>query len=507
VARSRTASPAGGLATRPLTLAAALIAASAVGASAQAAPSIPVSGNAAVDAEELRRAVGVLAHDSMRGRATPSPELEQTAEYVADRFRAFGLRPGLGEDGYQQRFPLTVVRPGDAAGQTVRLTGPGGTTRLEPGPDFVAAPTGNAATAEGKLSTWRPGRGAAPPSEGVLLVPVTPQTIADGLGRVREALRTSGAPGALIVLDAPDGYFERVRGYFGRDQVSLGEPDVLGSPVVLVRAGSLPEGLAEALDASGSAADAWEARLATESTVEAAEASNTIGWIRGADPDLRDEYVVFSAHMDHLGVESGAEGDSIYNGADDDGSGVAAVLELAQAFARADRPPRRSLIFVTFSGEERGLLGSRWYAEHPLFSLDRTVAAFNIDMIGRNWRDSVAAIGKGLSSLGRTVEEAARDNPELALTVVEDQWPGQSLFQRSDHYHLARKGVPALFFFSGLHEDYHRPSDEIGEIDFEKTARIVRLIYETGRAVADADEAPEWDPDAYDRVVEDAPRR
>lgn len=505
--RSRTAPAGVRLAARSLSLTAVLVAAAAAGAWAQAAPSFPTAGDAAIDADELRRTVGVLAHDSMRGRDTPSPELERTAQYVAERFRAFGLRPGLGADGYRQRYPLTVVRPGEAAEQRVRLTGPEGTTRLEAGRDFVAAPTGTDATAEGALAAWHPEGTASPPPEGMLLVPVTPESIGERLNRVREALRTSGAPGAIIAVDAPDDYFERVRGFFDQDQLSLGEPDMLASPVVLARAGSLPQELAGALEAGGSVPDGWEARLTTEATVEAAHASNTIGWIRGSDPDLRHEYVVFSAHMDHLGVEPGARGDSIYNGADDDATGVAGVLELAQAFARADRPPRRSVVFVTFSGEEKGLLGSRWYAEHPLFGLDRTVAVFNMDMIGRNWRDSVAAVGKELSTLGRTAEEAARDNPGLGLTVVEDQWPGENLFSRSDHYHFARRGVPALFFFSGLHEDYHRPSDEIDEIDFEKTARIVRLIYETGRAVADADEAPQWDPEAYERVVEDAPRR
>jgi Zn-dependent M28 family amino/carboxypeptidase len=175
-------------------------------------------------------------------------------------------------------------------------------------------------------------------------------------------------------------------------------------------------------------------------------------------------------------------GDSIYNGADDDASGTAGIIELAQAFASGPRP-RRSVVFMTVSGEEGGLLGSEWYSEHPLFPLEKTVANLNMDMIGRNWTDTIAAI-------------------ELGLDVVEDMWPEERFYYRSDHYNFARNGVPILFFFNGVHADYHRPSDEPEKIDSEKTARIVRLVYLLGLDVANADEPPAWDPAAYKRIVE-----
>jgi len=350
---------------------------------------------------------------------------------------------------------------------------------------------------------WRPGD-SSPPADGVLLAPVTSGSIADALGSVRSALE-GGASGAVIVLDMSAGFFRRLESYFAEEQVNLGEPAALAKPVVLVRGAALPAGLAAAID-RGRVPGGWSVSLSTSAAVVGERAPNVVGWIRGSDPELRDEYVLFSAHMDHLGVGRPVEGDSIYNGADDDASGTATVIELAEAFA-AGEPPRRSLVFLAVSGEERGLLGSQWYAQNPAFPLDATVAAVNMDMIGRNWRDTVAAVGLEASSLGAAAREVAAEHPELGMTVVGDRWPEENLFVRSDHYHFAREGVPALFFFSGLHEDYHGPDDETGKLDYAKTARIGRLLYLLGRRVADADERPAWNRDVYRDLVESDGRR
>ena len=490
-------------------LTAVLLAAPSLAAAQTAAPATMRRPVEAIDAADLRRSVGVLAHDSMRGRDTPSPELEATARWVADRFREIGLRPGLGDDGYLQRYPLTVVDPGRAGRQRAELEGPDGTVRLRPGRDFVAAPTGRDASARGALVTSRrSGAAAAGDSAGgILILPATRDELGESLGRMRDALRSDRAAGGIIAVDAPGAYFERLKSYFDSEQISLGEPDALSKPVILVRRSSLPGALTGALEAGGSLPEGWTADLGTAASVQGARAMNTIGWVQGSDPELRNEYVIFTAHMDHVGVGRPVDGDSIYNGADDDASGTAAIVELAEAFAAAEPAPRRSVVFMTVSGEEKGLLGSEWYAEHPVFPLDRTVAAVNMDMIGRNWDDTVAAVGKKHSTLGETVDRVAEENPELGLTVVEDPWPEQRFFYRSDHYNFARRGVPALFFFSGVHEDYHRPSDEPGKIDYEKTARVVRLLYLFGHRVADADERPRWDPGAREKVVGDRESR
>jgi Zn-dependent M28 family amino/carboxypeptidase len=232
-----------------------------------------------------------------------------------------------------------------------------------------------------------------------------------------------------------------------------------------------------------------------------ARAPNVVALLEGSDPALKGEYLVFSAHMDHVGVGEPVNGDSIYNGADDNASGTAAVLALAEAFARGRERPRRSLIFLTVSGEERGLWGSAYFASHPPVPLDSIVAALNIDMIGRNWRDTIVAIGKEHSDLGARVDSIAGEHPELNMSTIDDPWPNEQFYFRSDHYNFARRGVPALFFFSGTHADYHGPDDEPDRIDIEKETRVARLLYHVGLHIANAAARPVWNPESYRRIV------
>jgi Zn-dependent M28 family amino/carboxypeptidase len=153
------------------------------------------------------------------------------------------------------------------------------------------------------------------------------------------------------------------------------------------------------------------------------------------------------------------------------------------------------------SGEEHGLWGSNWFASHPPVPIDKIVANLNLDMIGRNWKDSIVVIGIEHSDLGKTTAVTAAAHPELGITVMRDPWPQENFFGRSDHYNFARKGVPALFFFNGVHADYHQPSDSPDKIDAEKEARIVRLIYHVGVSVANAASRPKWDPESFKKIV------
>lgn len=228
-------------------------------------------------------------------------------------------------------------------------------------------------------------------------------------------------------------------------------------------------------------------------------APNTVGILVGTDPVLRDEYIVLSAHMDHVGVNGATQKDSIWNGADDDASGTAGVLALAEAFAKA--PPRRSMIFLTVSGEEQGLWGSAWFTGNPPVPISKIVANLNLDMIGRNWKDSIVVIGQEHSDLGATLAKVNAAYPDLGVTAMRDPWPQESFFTRSDHYNFARRGVPALFFFNGVHDDYHQPSDSPDKIDAEKEARIVRLIYHVSLAVANSPTRPKWNPESYKKIV------
>jgi Zn-dependent M28 family amino/carboxypeptidase len=234
----------------------------------------------------------------------------------------------------------------------------------------------------------------------------------------------------------------------------------------------------------------------------ASSAPNVVGILEGSDPELKEQYVVFSAHMDHVGMGTPDErGDSIFNGADDDASGSAGVLEIAEAVASLATPPRRSTIFLWVSGEEKGLWGSAYYAEHPSVPVDRLVADLNMDMIGRNWPDTIVAIGKEHSDLGETLNRVNRAHPELGMTAIDDIWPEQNFYQRSDHFNFARRGVPILFFFNGTHPDYHGRDDEPDRIDADKASRISKLVFFLGMDVAARTEPPRWNPESYKRIV------
>lgn len=218
---------------------------------------------------------------------------------------------------------------------------------------------------------------------------------------------------------------------------------------------------------------------------------NVVGRLPGsAQPD---ETILYGAHWDHLGVGvKDARGDSIYNGAVDNATGVAAVIELGRAFARGPRP-QRTVVFAAWTAEEKGLLGSEYFSDHPTVPLGSIVANVNMDMIGRNTRDTVVVIGKNYSSLGDVVTRAAADNRQLVgLTPADDRWPEERFFFRSDHFNFARKEIPAIFFFAGVHEDYHEPSDEVERLDVDKAARVARMIFLTTHAIATTPQRPTW---------------
>jgi len=224
-------------------------------------------------------------------------------------------------------------------------------------------------------------------------------------------------------------------------------------------------------------------------TTGADSAPNVAALLRGSDGQLNREYVVVVAHVDHKGVGTPLGLDSIYNGADDNASGTAGVLEIAQAFASNAPHPRRSVLFLVVSGEEEGYWGSQWYVDHPSVPLADIVAVVNLDMISRNAPDSAQVGGLGRSTLSDVVLQTNAAHPEEGLSLTSgptfgsDQVP---FFSAAD--------APFLFFFAGLHADYHTPADEVGRIDPDKAARVARLAYYTALAVANADTRPSWFP-------------
>lgn len=239
--------------------------------------------------------------------------------------------------------------------------------------------------------------------------------------------------------------------------------------------------------------------------VRGTSAPNVVAVLPGADRRLAGEYVLVIAHLDHVGVGRPVRGDSIYNGADDNASGSAGAIALAEAFASAERRPRRSLLFVLTSGEERGLLGSRWFVQHPTVPLSRIVALINLDMIGRNRPDSVWLNGWGKSSVAETVTREAAAHPELGLGVGPDVEDRPLTPADSDHWPFQRQGIPYAFFYTGTQPDYHAPGDEPSKLDADKAARVTRLAYYTVEAIANARERPQWDPAARRLNVGSAP--
>lgn len=245
------------------------------------------------------------------------------------------------------------------------------------------------------------------------------------------------------------------------------------------------------LEPAGDGGD-FQQRFPIGGNAEYPTAPNVAALLRGRDPALRDEYVAVVAHMDHTGVGRPVNGDSIRNGADDNASGTAGVLALAEAFARLELRSRRSVLFLVVSGEERGLVGSRHFVSHPTVPIDRIVGLVNLDMISRNRPDSVYLNGWGKSTMSDLVRELASRHPELGLAVGPDEEDRPRTPADSDHYPFQRRGVPYVFFYTGSHPDYHRVSDHADRTDPDKAARVTRLAFYTLWEVAESADRPVW---------------
>ena len=463
-----------------------------------------------ITAVDVARRIGIIADDSMMGRDTPSRGLELTAEYVADQFRRFGLTTAI------QRYPVTRRRLAGAQSRVVFSAGGReesasftNAARFESGsvpeqPFRVGAMlVGGAQTAEsvGRLDVR---------NKAVLFVaPAKPQP--EALQQILRVLFLAGPKALLIMSDLDSAAFAGSIPRRHPERTVIGMAS--GKPVILqVHPAAVKHALAAAgvdLPAvrtapSPVARDLPALRIGVEmkdNVTSSLTAPNTVGILEGSDSRLKDEYIVYSAHMDHIGISPGRP-DSINNGADDDASGTVGVIELAEAFSRAGARPKRSMIFLTVSGEEKGLWGSDYFAGNPPVPVKQIVANINIDMIGRNWPDTIVAIGKEHSDLGTTLDRVNAAHPELRMTAIDDRWPEERFYFRSDHYNFARRGVPILFFFNGVHEDYHEVTDSPDKINSEKEARILKLLFYLGQDVANSAKRPTWNPESYKEIVE-----
>jgi hypothetical protein len=476
-------------------------------------------GYESIKANDLSARLHFIASPELEGRETTFRGQKVAARYIASEFQRLGLKP-IGDDGtYFQHFPVVVTKPSDQSSITVSnaqgvktfffrkdylafsaqdtvLSGPvlfigymdaRPDTELVKG-KIVLAFAGRAQDAHDpsvpamrRLQLFRQFSGS-----------IATLIIADDTGSASiEGLMTGFAALLGNGLMQPVGI--PARGGFMFQGPSIIDPRVADQ--ILTETGKSTREMREAATAEG-----YQPMLLSKTTVkiesqvskEMKETENVMGLLEGSDPKLKGQVVVFSAHYDHLGIRSDG---TVYPGADDDGSGTVTVLELAEAFVTNPVKPKRSLLFLTVTGEEKGLWGSSYYVNHPLIPLDMTVADLNTDMIGRvdttyerlNNPNYVYIIGSDkistqLDSLLRVSDEET-ENLILDYKYNSDKDPNQ-FYRRSDHYNFARNGVPIVFFFTGVHKDYHRPTDTVDKILFDRMTKIVRLIYCTGWNVA-----------------------
>ena len=462
-----------------------------------------------ITARELGGHMRFLASDLMRGRDTASDEIRLVGEYLASRLYAAGAEPG-GDGGARDRtffqgFPLEVVTPrAEGTGLTVTIERDDARREIPCtlGTDFFLFPRGVAvgevegpvvfggkdATGEDEMNAF-----AALEVKNRFVMFVStgrPQRGRNGPSKAEEA-RKRGALGLLFV-PPQDGAPQRAtatgRGAFDRPSLSLGTAPATIPSLNLTEA--VRDGIFGAVgpvagpDKPGPL-DGVRASFRFDADREAKQDRNVIGVFPGSDPEKKNEVIIFSAHYDHVGVDAKGE---IFNGSDDNASGTSGLLEIAEAFGDGPRPAR-SVAFLWVSGEEKGLLGSSWFADHvSLPSEYKIVADINLDMISRNDAKSVGVTPSPKHGDYSTLIPAAEE--ALKAEGMEPKFDADQYYGRTDSFNFARKGIPVVFIFSGVHDDYHKATDDVDKADFEKAARIARAAYRLGYQMAQAPEAP-----------------
>ncbi len=483
----------------------------------------PGDTRAGISVEDLRLRIGLLAHDSMRGRETGSPEKEQAGDYLAREAERLGLLPGGDNGTFFQGVPLqrTVTRV-----QAERTPAGSGASPAPAGPDevlFVSGlgglPDTRRTSGEGSLvfggyffdPTIAPGTLTFEQVAGAVVIVFL--DAAPGVGDPSElpprmelaALFGPGSP-AQAILFVADGDLEDFWDYAvdvaRKGAVSLrgGEEPGDAPPFFLLAPDALEEILGVPVpEARTPRTGLGHFRFTLDRTTESYDGRNVIAVLPGAHPEFHQEYMTLGAHYDHVGVGTPVDGDSIYNGADDNASGTAAILEVAEYLAHLPEGerPGRSVLFIWHAAEESGLLGSEYFTDNPTVDRNRMVAHINLDMVGRNHPDSIHLVGtRRLSTeYGALVEaaNAALERPFVLDYTYDAPGHPEQLYCRSDHWNFARWGIPVAKIGSGLHDDYHKPSDTVEKIEFEKVARVATFAAEITRRVANLPAPPRID--------------
>ena len=483
-----------------------------------------------ITTRDLRMHLSFLASEELGGRYTLSPSNRVAARYLASQLESYGYRGAARDGSFFQQVPLSF-RDVDRTASRVTLN-IGGTKREFSYADAFLADVPTDMNISGGLVFV--GYGVSSPRNNYddyagLKVKGKIVVIADGTPESLKSVRLNAdeqSEGAALAHEAigavkiPDA--QTLLGW-AQLKVWLGGSQQIGLPPKTTASGKSLPGIAagpeliktiakamgkESSDLISSANKLKPVEIAASAEIklrvdvkEAPPAQNVVGILDASDPKLKDEYVVFSAHYDHL--KTGDKGE-VYHGADDDGSGTVSVLEIAQAFSLGPRP-RRSILIVFHTGEELGLFGSEYNTDYePVVPLHKLVANFNIDMVGRSRlagdddprdahltdKDSIYIIGadKLSTELNKLNEETNLATARLKFDYTyNDEKHPERFYYRSDHYNYAKHGIPIIFYFTGVHRDYHKTSDVVEKIDFEKMERIDRMIFATGWRVANLD--------------------
>jgi hypothetical protein len=499
-----------------------------VGGLAACAPSPPATLQptpgataAAIEADDLRTRVGLIADDSMRGRDTGTPGIEAAATYLASEMARLGLRPAGDNGSFFQAVPLERK----TTRMRVTVEAPAESRSLEI--DEIVPVSGLA----GLPGTSRMS-GSGPLVYGGHLLDSTlgaQELQADQLRNAIVIIRLSPAPGvdptntpprmALAALFSPASPAAAVILVAEEEEADLWHyaADIARKGVVSLASGSSGGGQAappfflttsEAAERliGASLAEAREPRtdLGTFTYSLQEQVASIDGWnvaaiVPGSDPGRAGEYVGLGAHYDHVGVGAPIDGDSIYNGADDNASGTTALLEIAErlAYLPPNQRPARSVLFVWKTAEEVGLLGSEYFTDRPTVPRESIIAHINLDMVGRNHPDSIFSVGSRriASELGDILETVNEQQSQPFIIDYSYDAPGhpEQVYCRSDHYNYARYGIPIVFLTTGLHDDYHAPSDRPELLDYEKLARVSSLVYDLTVELANRPARPRVD--------------
>ncbi|MCW3837190.1 M28 family metallopeptidase [Sphingomonas canadensis] len=490
----------------------------------------------------MKSHVMFLASDALRGREAGAPEYEIAAQYVASQFYEQGLVPAGDNGSFLQNVPLLSYK--SASKGSFLLNGqplefgveylPGAdpmrdTTKVDAevvfvGYGIVAPQFGiddyKGAKVKGRIVAFFGGAPRGLPGE---------ERAHFGNAANKAVIAQQHGAIGTITLESPVTAkvrpFERMAAGWDSSRMTWANPDGTGH-VAAPGAPSLGGlSMAAAAKLFAGAKRPWDqlakmteddkakfkpellkARLAVslETKREPVMSWNVAGLLPGSDPTLSKEVVVLTAHLDHIGVgRPDKNGDTINNGAMDNAVGIASLIEEARRFKESGKPPRRSILFLAVTAEEKGLVGADYFANNPTLAKERLVANVNLDMPILTYKfDDVIVFGAQRSSLGPIVEAAAKD---IGVTISPDPMPDQGLFTRSDHYRFVQQGIPSVFLWPGeagpgkaavekfFAENYHKPSDEIsGPIDWESGARFIDVNYRIARAIADAEVRPLW---------------